>query len=132
MKHARTQTAQEPLLSFAACASPPMASYKPHVMARVVERARLFGGVSVWRGMLRGVLGCTALALCRGCGRPAATGATSGDALSLLVDRYLDGFARRHPSIAAGNGLHGHDDALEDFSAAAVQQEVEWLRSMRA
>src|SRR3977135_4521154 len=40
--------------------------------------------------------------------------------LPALVDEYLDQFARRHPSIAAGNGLHGHDDALEDFSAGAV------------
>ncbi|NCW45581.1 MAG: hypothetical protein EBV77_08965, partial [Gemmatimonadaceae bacterium] len=30
--------------------------------------------------------------------RPTATFAT-------LVDQYLDDFARRHPSIAAGNGL---------------------------
>jgi hypothetical protein len=49
--------------------------------------------------------------------------------LATIVDRYLDEFARRHPSIAAGNGLHGHDDTLEDFSAGAVKAEVEWLRS---
>jgi uncharacterized protein (DUF885 family) len=49
-----------------------------------------------------------------------------------LVDEYLDQFARRHPSIAAGNGLHGHDDALEDFSAGAIASEVAWLRAYRA
>jgi uncharacterized protein (DUF885 family) len=49
-----------------------------------------------------------------------------------LVDDYLDQFARRHPSIAAGNGLHGHDDALEDFSAGAIAAEVAWLRAFRA
>jgi uncharacterized protein (DUF885 family) len=48
-----------------------------------------------------------------------------------LVDDYLDQFARRHPSIAAGNGLHVHDGLLEDFSAGAVASEVEWLRSVR-
>ena len=35
---------------------------------------------------------------------------------SLFVDNYLDAFARRHPSIAAGNGIHTHDDLLEDMS----------------
>ena len=49
-----------------------------------------------------------------------------------LVDEYLDQFARRHPSIAAGNGLHGHDDALEDFSAGAIASEVTWLHAYRA
>jgi uncharacterized protein (DUF885 family) len=48
------------------------------------------------------------------------------------VDEYLDQFARCHPSIAAGNGLHGHDDALEDFSAGAIAAEVAWLRAYRA
>jgi len=49
----------------------------------------------------------------------------------VLVDDYLDQFARRHPSIAAGNGLHAHDGLLEDFSAAAIASEVEWLQSVR-
>src|SRR6185369_16261164 len=40
-------------------------------------------------------------------------------------------FSRRHPSIAAGNGLHAHDDELEDFSAAAIRSEVDWLRDTR-
>jgi uncharacterized protein (DUF885 family) len=48
-----------------------------------------------------------------------------------FVDTYLEEFSRRHPSVAAGNGLHAHDDALEDFSAAAVKSEIEWLRSVR-
>src|SRR5882672_1882837 len=52
--------------------------------------------------------------------------------LPALVDEYLDQFARRHPSIAAGNGLHGHDDALEDFSAGAIASEVTWLRAYRS
>ena len=49
----------------------------------------------------------------------------------MLVDEYLDQFARRHPSIAAGNGIHAHDAALEDFSAGAVSTEVEWLHAFR-
>jgi uncharacterized protein (DUF885 family) len=49
-----------------------------------------------------------------------------------MVDEYLDQFALRHPSIAAGNGIHAHDDALEDFSVAAVAAEVSWLREFRA
>jgi uncharacterized protein (DUF885 family) len=55
----------------------------------------------------------------------------SASAMSALVDTYLDEFARRHPSIAAGNGLHDHDGILEDFSAGAVNGEIEWLRSTR-
>jgi len=50
---------------------------------------------------------------------------------SALVDEYLDRFASRHPSIAAGNGIHDHDDALEDFSAGAIKAEVTWLRAFR-
>lgn len=45
-----------------------------------------------------------------------------------FVDRYLDDFARRHPSIAAGNGLHQHDDRLDDFSAAAIAAEIAALK----
>src|SRR5439155_2135073 len=49
-----------------------------------------------------------------------------------LVDEYMDQFALRHPSIAAGNGFHGHDDRLEDFSAAAIAAEVAWLHAFAA
>jgi uncharacterized protein (DUF885 family) len=56
----------------------------------------------------------------------------SPGALPPLVDEYLDQFARRHPSIAAGNGLHAYDHTLEDFSAKAVAGEVAWLRAFRA
>ena len=50
---------------------------------------------------------------------------------SAFVDRYLDGFAMRHPSIAAGNGLHAHDDRLEDFSPAAIGAEIATLKAQR-
>jgi uncharacterized protein (DUF885 family) len=49
-----------------------------------------------------------------------------------FVDRYLDGFARRHPSIAAGNGLHDHDDRLDDFSAPAIAAEIATLKTAAA
>src|SRR6185503_5433753 len=32
--------------------------------------------------------------------------ATQSASFAQFVDRYLDDFARRHPSIAAGNGIH--------------------------
>jgi uncharacterized protein (DUF885 family) len=41
-----------------------------------------------------------------------------------FVDRYLDDFAKRHPSIAAGNGIHDHDDRLDDFTAPGIAAEV--------
>lgn len=43
----------------------------------------------------------------------------------MFVDAFLNHFAERHPSIAAGSGLHMFDDRLEDFSAAGVAAEVE-------
>ncbi|MDQ3519629.1 MAG: DUF885 domain-containing protein [Gemmatimonadota bacterium] len=48
-----------------------------------------------------------------------------------FVDRYLDDFARRHPSIAAGNGIHQHDDKLDDFSAPAIRAEIAALKRDR-
>src|SRR5262245_66636121 len=77
------------------------------------------------RGLI--VLIVVALAGCGGGDRAAQ----SAGALSALVDNYLDEFARRHPSIAAGNGIHDHDGTLEDFSAGAVKVEIESLRSTR-
>src|SRR5206468_8694368 len=57
---------------------------------------------------------------------------TQGGPFPGLVDSYLEQLALRHPSIAAGNGIHQHDDALEDFSAQAIGTEVAWLRIYRA
>jgi len=51
---------------------------------------------------------------------------------SVAVDQYLDDFARRHPSIAAGNGIHEHDDLLDEFSAKGIAAEVVALRRHRA
>jgi uncharacterized protein (DUF885 family) len=52
-------------------------------------------------------------------------------AFSAFVDEFLDQFARHHPSIAAGNGLHQYDDRLEDFSARAIADEVAGLKALR-
>ena len=42
-------------------------------------------------------------------------------AFAAFVDTFLGEFARMNPSIAAGNGLHQHDDTLEDFSAEGIR-----------
>ena len=55
----------------------------------------------------------------------------SAPPFSELVDEYLDQFARRHPSIAAGNGIHTYDATLEDFSAGAIASEIDGLRAFR-
>lgn len=60
-----------------------------------------------------------------------ATPAPQSPAFARFVDDYLDAFARRHPSIAAGNGLHEHDDVLDDFSAAAIKAEIAALKQTR-
>jgi uncharacterized protein (DUF885 family) len=52
-------------------------------------------------------------------------------AFDKFVDSYLDEFAKHHPSIAAGNGLHDHDDLLDDFSAAGIQSEIATLKRER-
>ena len=61
-----------------------------------------------------------------GAGRPSQSGDFAG-----FVDRYLDDFARRHPSIAAGNGIHTHDDRLDDFTAAGIRAEIAALERDR-
>ena len=57
----------------------------------------------------------------------AAAPSAQSPELARFVDTYLDDFARRHPSIAAGNGIHVHDDLLDDFSAAGIAREIEAL-----
>jgi len=55
----------------------------------------------------------------------------STPAFAAFVDQYLLGFARRHPSIAAGNGIHDFDGTLDDFSAGAIQREIAELKRDR-
>jgi uncharacterized protein (DUF885 family) len=72
------------------------------------------------------------LALCVACGRSPGTPAPQpSPRFAALADEYLDQFARRHPSIAAGNGIHTADATLEDFSSAGIAAEVEWLHAFR-
>lgn len=60
-----------------------------------------------------------------------AASGPANPAFAAFVDGYLDDFARRHPSIAAGNGLHDHDGTLDDFSAAAITREIAELKRDR-
>jgi len=71
--------------------------------------------------VLRAALAAACLAL-MGAGRWSPASQSAG--FARFVDRYFDDFARRHPSIAAGNGLHQHDDLLEDFSTSAIRAEI--------
>ena len=61
----------------------------------------------------------------------ARTSASQSPAFSAFVDQYLNDFARRHPSIAAGNGLHMYDGTLDDFSAGAIAREITELKATR-
>lgn len=64
--------------------------------------------------------------------RTTATAGTLAPSFSAFVDRYLQDFARRHPSIAAGNGIHDFDGTLDDYSAAAIAREIAELKRTRA
>jgi uncharacterized protein (DUF885 family) len=59
----------------------------------------------------------------------ACTPAAPPRTFATFVDGYLEGFAARHPSIAAGNGIHTHDEQLDDFSAAAIAREIDTLKA---
>ena len=84
------------------------------------------------RRVVAGTLGVLALASIP-MGRSDAVGAAaqSPPPFRRFVDVYLDRFARYHPSIAAGNGIHVHDDRLEDFSPSSIAAEIVWLRETR-
>ena len=84
----------------------------------------------VVRRFLLGCLVCAAAPVFAAAG--AASAAPSASVrFAVLVDRYLDRFGHYHPSISAGNGIHGHDAELEDFSAASIASELRWLRATR-
>ncbi|MEP7384399.1 MAG: DUF885 domain-containing protein [Gemmatimonadota bacterium] len=69
----------------------------------------------------------------KGASAAAAYGTSSPTSreFAALVDEYLDGWAAFYPSIAGGNGLHMHDDRLEDFSAANIARQLAWFRDMK-
>jgi uncharacterized protein (DUF885 family) len=86
----------------------------------------------VRRGFSRAAAAVVAFGICAACNRaPAPAAAKSAPAFAAMVDEYLDQFAARNPSIAAGNGIHTHDGTLEDFSAPAIAAQVRWLREFR-
>ena len=60
-----------------------------------------------------------------------ASGPSPSTEFARFVDSYLDGFARRHPSIAAGNGIHDHDDMMDDLSARGIRAEIAALKRDR-
>jgi len=62
---------------------------------------------------------------------PAAPARSEAPSFAAFVDEFLDQFAARHPSIAAGNGLHQSDATLEDFSAAAIASEIATWRDLK-
>ena len=103
-------------------------------MGRAGQACRAEARGSDQRGRRRvGIAAAVAvIAFCAGCNRPADTPAVkSAPAFAAMVDEYLDQFAARNPSIAAGNGIHTHDGTLEDFSASAIASEIAWLRAFR-
>jgi uncharacterized protein (DUF885 family) len=57
-----------------------------------------------------------------------ASAASQSRDFARFVDTYLDDFARRHPSIAAGNGIHAHDDRMDDYSARGIRDEIAALK----
>ena len=70
---------------------------------------------------------CLTTAACSSAPRAPDTGT-----FARVVDQYLDDFARRHPSIASGNGLHQHDGLLDDYGAAGIAAEIAALKQTRA
>ena len=62
---------------------------------------------------------------------PPATCRRGSTAFAAFVDQFLDQFAKYHPSIAAGNGLHQADGTLEDFSATAIAAEIAMWRGLK-
>lgn len=64
--------------------------------------------------------------------RVANSASSTNPAFAEFVDRYMTGWASRHPSIAAGNGIHDFDGLLDDFSAAAITREIAQLKAQRA
>ncbi len=77
-------------------------------------------------------LAAAAAARCGGESSAPAPAASSPMAFSAFVDEFLEQFARMNPSIAAGNGLHQHDDTLEDLSAAGIRAQIDTWRRLRA
>ena len=76
-----------------------------------------------------GVLAIAAVLIVIAGAGPAGQGPSA--AFDAFVDEFLETLSARHPSIAAGNGLHAHDGSLEDFSAAAIDREIAGWRALK-
>jgi uncharacterized protein (DUF885 family) len=87
--------------------------------------------VSRYLSALQFVILLAGVAACQSTPPSPASDAPRVPSFSAFVDEFLDQFATHHPSIAAGNGLHQADDRLEDFSAAAVAEEIATWRAMK-
>ncbi|MFO1407418.1 MAG: DUF885 domain-containing protein [Steroidobacteraceae bacterium] len=57
-------------------------------------------------------------------GGPVAHAAPARSAYAVVVDGILEDYYRRNPTQATDLGLHGYDGQLEDYSRAAVDDEV--------
>src|SRR5205085_9313940 len=49
-----------------------------------------------------------------------------------FVDEYLNDNYARHPSAAAATGLHAWDGQLEDYSSAALNDEIAAIKKFQA
>ena len=62
-------------------------------------------------------LGISMLIVATACESAAPLNESGNGQFAGFVDEYLVDFARRHPSIAAGNGIPDFDGTLDAFSA---------------
>jgi len=51
----------------------------------------------------------------------------SSEPFNHFVDDYLDYLHEVHPTSATMDGVHGHDDLLEDLSQQAIEQHARAL-----
>ena len=49
-----------------------------------------------------------------------------------LVEEYLNDLYARHPTTAASSGLHAWDGLLEDYSAAAISDEIAAIKKFQS
>src|SRR5713101_265937 len=48
-----------------------------------------------------------------------------------LVNEYLQDLHSRHPTLAAGSGIHAWDGKLEDYSGAAIASEISAIKGFQ-
>jgi uncharacterized protein (DUF885 family) len=49
-----------------------------------------------------------------------------------LISEYLNDLHSRHPAVAAASGIHSWDNQLEDYSAAAIADEIAAIKRFQA